>query len=149
MWKPAVLAAAVFMTLSGAAAMAQTVYEDDGVAIEGYDPVAYFKQGKPVEGTDEFPLEYRGVTWHFSSAENRAAFEADPEHYAPQYGGFCAYAVAQGQTASIEPDAWKIVDGKLYLNYSQSIARRWEKDMQSYIKSADQNWPGIEKKLAE
>lgn len=114
-----------------------------GVAIEGYDPVAYFTQGKPVEGSSDFTHDWNGATWRFASAENRDMFIADPEKFAPQYGGYCAWAVSQGYTASIDPDAWSIVDGKLYLNYSKGVQSRWENDIAGHISSADENWPEI------
>lgn len=117
------------------------------VAIEGYDPVAYFTDGKPVEGSDDFTVDHNGATWHFASAANRDAFAADPEAYAPQYGGYCAWAVSQGYTAPIDPAAWKIVDGKLYLNYSQGVQNRWASDIPGNIAKADGNWPGIKEKL--
>ena len=114
-----------------------------GIAIKGYDPVAYFTEGEPVKGSAEFQHEWNSAIWHFSSAEHRDMFKAEPEKYAPQYGGYCAYAVSQGKTANIDPDAWKIVDGKLYLNLNKRIHRKWEKDIPGYIKKADKNWPGV------
>ncbi len=122
---------------------AETIFIEDGVAIRGADPVAYFTQGEYVPGTAEFTHEYSGATWQFASAENRDTFAADPDAYAPEYGGFCAWAVSQGQTASIDPTAWKIVDGKLYLNYSDGIQKRWEKDIPGNIAKADENWPDV------
>lgn len=114
-----------------------------GLAIRGYDPVAYFVVGHPEEGRSDQTTEWMGATWRFASPENRKLFLADPVKYAPQYGGYCAYAVAKGDTASIDPDAWKIVDGKLYLNYSKEIQERWEKDIPGYIERADANWPKL------
>ena len=114
-----------------------------GTAIDGTDPVAYFTEGRPVEGSKEFTHEWNGATWRFSSAENRDKFIADPEAYAPQYGGYCAWAVAQGYTASTDPEAWKIVDGKLYLNYNKSVQQKWEGDIPGHISSADGNWPKV------
>ena len=114
-----------------------------GVAVGGYDPVAYFTEGKPVKGSQDFTLQHEGATWRFSSAENRAAFEADAARYAPQYGGYCAYAVSKGYTAKAEPDAWTIHDGKLYLNFDKSVRTLWEKDIPGYVKKADANWPGV------
>ncbi|MEM7544501.1 MAG: YHS domain-containing (seleno)protein [Pseudomonadota bacterium] len=119
------------------------IYANDGIAIDGTDPVSYFTKGKPVEGSADYTYEWRGATWQFSSAENRDLFAADPVAYAPQYGGYCAYAVSYGSTASTVPEAWKIVDGKLYLNYSSRIQRRWESDIPGYIASADENWPTV------
>jgi hypothetical protein len=115
-----------------------------GVAIEGYDPVAYFEDGKPVEGSKDFTFEWMEATWRFASAEHRDLFAADPEKYAPQYGGYCAYAVSQGSTAGIDPEAWSIVDGKLYLNYNQKIQKKWEADRDAFIEAADENWPKIQ-----
>lgn len=112
-------------------------------AIEGYDPVAYFTEGEPTEGSREHSFEWRGASWRFASAAHRHAFAADPERYAPQYGGYCAYAVALGTTAGIEPQAWEIVDGKLYLNVSLEIQRRWREDIPGYIAKADANWPRL------
>jgi YHS domain-containing protein len=114
-----------------------------GLALRGYDPVAYFTEGKAVEGSSEFTVEWKGATWRFASAANRDRFAGNPSHYAPQYGGYCAYAVAKGDTASIDPEAWRIIDGKLYLNYSREIQAEWEKDIPGYIAKADQNWPKL------
>jgi YHS domain-containing protein len=119
-----------------------------GTAIGGYDPVAYFKEGKPVEGESDYSYEWMDAAWYFASAENRDLFAADPEKYAPQYGGYCAYAVSQGGTAGIDPDAWRIEDGKLYLNLNKDIQATWSKDIPGYIEKADANWPGIRNKLA-
>ena len=119
------------------------VYQKGGFAIEGYDAVAYFTDGKPTKGDPKYQFEYMGAKWLFASADHRDQFKADPEKYAPQYGGYCAYAVSKGSTAKIEPDAWKIVDGKLYLNYNHSIQKKWEKDISGHIKKADANWPKV------
>jgi len=114
-----------------------------GVAIRGYDTVAYFAEGRPVKGRKSFEAEWNGATWRFASAENRDAFTADPEKYAPRYGGYCAWAVSQGYTAGIDPSAWKIVDGKLYLNYSREVQETWEQDIQGFIRLADENYPKL------
>ncbi len=119
-----------------------------GTAIKGYDPVAYFTEGRPLKGSRRHAYEWQDATWHFASAEHKALFAANPERYAPQYGGYCAYAVALGSTADIDPDAWRIVDGKLYLNVSQSIRRKWEQDIPGHIARADANWPSIRAGLA-
>ena len=116
---------------------------DQGVAIKGADPVAYFNQGKHVKGSPDFAHEWDGATWHFSSAENRQAFADNPEKYAPQYGGWCAYAAARGSLAGIDPDAWAVHEGKLYLNFNKSIQARWQKDVPGEIARADANWPKI------
>jgi hypothetical protein len=114
-----------------------------GTAIRGYDPVAYFTDGHPVEGSSDFTFDWHGATWRFASAEHRDLFAADPQKYAPAYGGYCAYAVAKGDLVKTDPDAWKIVDGRLYLNYSPKIQQEWERDIPGYIEKADANWPGL------
>ena len=112
-------------------------------AIEGTDPVAYFTDGQPAAGSPEHTFDWRGATWRFQSTAHRDAFAEDPEKYAPQYGGYCAYAVAHGTTAGIDPQAWTIVDGKLYLNLSPDVQREWQKDVPGYIAKADRNWPAL------
>lgn len=119
------------------------VYSNRGVAIDGSDAVAYFKVGAPTKGSKKITFDWNGAQWRFSSEENKAAFAANPPAYAPQYGGYCAWAVSEGYTASTVPDAWKIVDGKLYLNYSRRIQSRWEKDIPGRIARGDANWPGL------
>lgn len=115
-----------------------------GLAIKGYDPVAFFSDGAPVEGSKEYELTWKEAKWRFASAEHLDLFEADPERYAPQYGGYCAWAVAQGTTASVDPkNAWDIVGGKLYLNYSKEIQSQWAEDIPGNIAKADANWPGV------
>ena len=115
-----------------------------GLAIRGYDPVAFFKDGAPVEGSKEYELSWKKAKWRFASAENRDLFKASPEQYAPQYGGYCAWAVAEGSTASVDPkNAWEIVEGKLYLNYNKEIQEKWAKDIPGNIARADANWPGV------
>ena len=123
-----------------------SIFVEDGLAIAGTDPVAYFRQGRAVEGSSEFEYQWKGATWRFQSAANKALFVSNPEEYAPQYGGYCAYAVSRGYTASTEPEAWKIVDGKLYLNYSLEVRELWSQDIPGYIAKANQNWPGVLKK---
>ena len=113
------------------------------LAVGGYDAVAYFKAGRPVAGSDQFSTPYKGATWRFSSKENLEAFRANPTAFAPQYGGYCSWAVAQGYTASGDPEVWKIVNGKLYLNYDRSVQAKWEKDIPGFIAKGDRNWPGV------
>ncbi len=115
------------------------------LAIHGYDPVAYVTAGRPVEGDKRHSLEWNGATWRFASAENRELFRKAPEKYAPQYGGYCAWAVSRGTTADIDPAAWKIVGGKLYLNYSPDVQKQWEADLPAAIERADANWPRLAK----
>ncbi len=112
-------------------------------AVGGYDPVAYFTTGMPVEGRKAYEYKYKDATWRFSSAENLATFKADPDRYAPQYGGYCAWAVSQGYTAKGDPKNWRIVGGKLYLNYNNDIQKKWEKDIPGFVMQADGNWPMV------
>lgn len=114
-----------------------------GVAVAGYDPVAYFTQGMPVKGSADYTIMHEGAEWRFSSADNKAMFEANPVKYAPQFGGYCAYAVSQGYTAKGEPDVWKIVDNRLYLNFNRGVQRRWEKDIPGHIVQGNGNWPKV------
>ncbi len=113
------------------------------LAVKGGDPVAYFLQGEPLQGRRQYTHEWQVATWRFVSAENRDRFAANPEDYAPQYGGYCAWAVAQGYTAPIDPTAWNIVEGKLYLNYDKNVQTKWEKDIPRFIEQADKNWPRL------
>ncbi len=122
---------------------AAKVYNKNGVAIQGIDPVGYFKQSKVVKGNNSFTHEWNNATWKFASAENRDLFAANPEKYAPQYGGYCAWAVGQGNLVPIDPSAWKIVNEKLYLNYNKSVQKTWEEDIPGNIAKADRNWPGL------
>lgn len=114
-----------------------------GDAIEGYDAVAYHTESRPVEGSADFEFDWMDATWLFASAENRELFAADPEKYAPAYGGFCAYGVSLGAKPGIDPEAWKIVDGTLYLNLNPDIQSRWAKDIPGNIAKADKIWPTI------
>lgn len=116
-----------------------------GTALKGYDAVAYFKESRPVKGKDEFRHDWLGAKWYFATAANRDEFARDPEKYAPQFGGYCAWAVAHGYTASIDPEAWRIVDGKLYLNYSKDVQKKWEADIPGFIKQGNENWPKLKK----
>lgn len=113
------------------------------LALRGYDPVAYFRAGRPVQGLAQFSTRHQGAEFRFSTAANRDAFVAAPARYAPQYGGYCAWAVSQGYTAGVDPQAWRIVDGRLYLNYNRDIQRRWESDIPGHIAAANRNWPGV------
>jgi YHS domain-containing protein len=113
------------------------------LALDGHDPVAYFKTGKPQKGNPAHAATWNGATWHFSSAENKVAFEAAPQSFAPQFGGYCAWAVSQGYTAKGDPHAWRIVDGKLYVNYNASVQKTWEKDIPNHIVKGEKNWPTV------
>jgi YHS domain-containing protein len=118
---------------------------EDG-AISGYDPVAYFTDSQPVKGSREYALVWREATWFFKSAEHLELFKANPEKYAPQFGGFCSYGVSRNYKVKSEPDAWSIVDGKLYLNYNTEVQKKWLTDKENYILKANQNWLTLENK---
>lgn len=136
---------AVAITLIAFAARADqvTTYAPSGVAIHGTDPVAYFTMAKPVAGKDAHTAQHDGVTWKFSSAENKAKFVANPAKYAPQYGGYCATGASFGYKVSTAPEQWKIVAGKLYLNNGPGAQSRFLDDIPGTIKKADTNWPTI------
>jgi len=136
---------ALAFSASGAFARSAEVYTGtfSSLAVGGYDTVAYFKQGKAVEGNAKYSTKYKGATWQFSSKENLDAFVANPTAYAPQFGGYCAWAVAQNYTASGDPQVWNIVQGKLYLNYDREVAAKWSKDIPGFIAAGNRNWPGV------
>lgn len=133
------------LTAPAAASAEAPVYTGtfSNVALSGYDTVAYFTAGKPVKGTSAYKVTYKGAEWRFSSAANLAKFKAAPARFAPQYGGYCAWAVSQGYTASGDPTVWKIVNGKLYVNYNEEIGAKWSKNIAGFIKAGDANWPKI------
>jgi YHS domain-containing protein len=145
----AAIAAIAFTVLTAPASIAApdappvNTLDGNGAAIKGYDPVAYFTEGAPRQGKPEFAAQHRGAAWHFANARNKATFEADPDKYTPAYGGYCAYGVSQGYLVKIEPDAWAIRDGKLYLNYDKSVQKTWSAKPAEYITIADQKWPGL------
>jgi YHS domain-containing protein len=141
----AAIVASAFVAVLPAQARDAEVYTGtfSSLAVGGYDAVAYFKVGHPVAGVSQFSLEYKGVTWRFASKENLDAFRATPAAFAPQYGGYCAWAVSQGYTASGDPLVWSLVGGKLYLNYDKSVQAKWEKDIPGFIAKGNQNWPGV------
>lgn len=129
--------------ISSPASAASEVNIVDGYAVHGHDVVAYFTQGKPVAGNDRFTARYQGADYRFASAANRDRFKADPARYAPQYGGYCAFGAAMGRKFNGDPNAWKIVDDKLYLNLNKSVQERWSKDIPGFVRGADNNWPLI------
>lgn len=133
--------AGMTLALPGAQLMAQAAQA--APALDGYDLVAYFTEGAPRQGNPAHAADWDGQVWHFATAANRAAFVADPARYAPQYGANCAWAAAEGYLAPVDPDAWAIVDGKLYLNANRRIQRRWERDIPGFIARADANWPAL------
>lgn len=132
---PAALAAGPELNVDGA-----------GVAMRGFDPVAYFTTGRPMPGLPAYAATHDGARYNFNSAANRDAFIADPAKYLPQYGGYCAYAAALGKKADADPTVWRIKDGKLYLNYNRSVGATWERDVDTFISKADAAWPAIKGK---
>ena len=142
--KQILLSAGILLAMGlSVSAQQNEIFVKDKAAIGGYDVVAYFKEGKPVKGNGNFPVSYKGAIWLFSNKANADAFKAMPDKYEPQYGGYCAYGCSQGHKAKTEPDAWTIVDGKLYLNYNTDVKAKWSKDRPGYIKKADENWPKV------
>jgi hypothetical protein len=133
----------LFTLLSNLAFAQHEVFIKAGNAIQGYDPVAYFKENKAVIGKKEFSVKWREANWLFASKQNMKDFQANPEQYAPQFGGYCAYGMSEGHKAPTDADAWTIVDGKLYLNYNIDVRGLWRKDQVTCIKKANENWPII------
>lgn len=143
--RPFLLVVLVILTLSAAASAGSVNQSVGGIALQGYDPVAYFTENKAVKGSDQFHTQYQGATYRFESAANRDAFAANPAKYAPQYGGYCAYGVASGHKAAIDPEAFTVVNDKLYLNYNKVVRFLWKRDVPGNITKADQNWPEVSK----
>jgi hypothetical protein len=138
--------AAMFIGLAVAPSPARAVpavFAVDGLALGGHDPVAYWTEGAPRRGEAGFAATWNGATWHFASARNRDLFLADPARHAPQYGGHCAWAAAQGYTAPADPLQWRIVDGRLFVNFDAAVQRRWLRDIPGFIAAADRNWPRL------
>lgn len=130
----------------GARAQTSEIYAPGGKAISGYDPVAFFAASGPVKGVDSLAYNWKGSVWLFANRQDLRSFSANPEKYAPQYGGYCAYGAAQGHKASSEIDTWTVVNGKLYFNYNAKIKGLWVKDQQEMIRTADKQWPVIKNK---
>ncbi len=134
---------AALSTALPAFAATPEVFAVKGLAIRGYDPVAYFRQSKPVKGKSEFSMTWKGAEWRFANATNLADFRANPAAFEPQYGGYCAYAVANGYTAKTEANAWSVHKGKLYLNFNRTIRARWAISKDRYVRQGDANWPSV------
>ena len=113
----------------------------EGVALHGRDPVAYFSEGEAVPGVARFEHQWMGARWRFASAANRDTFAKAPEKYAPQFGGYCSWAVSRNYTADTDPNAFAVVNGKLYLNYDADVQKKWESNIPGHISKADKNWP--------
>lgn len=134
-----------FATLAATRAFAAQppVFATGGVAINGFDPVAYFTDSKPVLGLAAHTVDWDGAMLQFASDQNKAMFESDPVKFAPKYGGYCAYAVSKGYTAETVPEAWHIHEDRLYLNFSKSVQALWTVRKRHHIRSADANWPSV------
>jgi YHS domain-containing protein len=119
---------------------------DSDMAIKGYDTVAYFKTGKALKGNESLAFKWHDMTWYFSTKENRDLFADHPEQYAPQYDGYCAWAMTEARKAQTDPEIWKIVNGKLYLQCSQASYEKWSRDIPGNIRKADINWLNFNRK---
>ena len=133
----------IFCIFSQQGFAGDAVYQKDGVAIGGYDPVIYHRMQKAGKGDSRYAYRWNNSSWHFTSVSNRELFAADPEKYAPRYGGFCAYAASKGALAPTDPQAWTIKDNRLYLNYSTAIRSKWREDIDDNIALANKNWSGL------
>ncbi len=141
---PLVVVLAILVFFTGTSSGKEVVNKDsNGLAIKGYDPVAYFTVGRAVKGKSQYQYSWKGASWWFTSAANRDKFAADPEGYAPQYGGFCASAMVAGKFIDINPKVWKIVGGKLYLSYNLKYFDAFQRNLSANIKRADRNWAKI------
>lgn len=129
--------------LISSAFAAEEHYVANDFGVSGYDPVAYHTEGQPAEGRNAYTAEHEGVTYRFSSEANRNLFNQDPSAYTPEYGGFCAFGTAMGRKFPGDPNAWRIVNGKLYLNLNADVQKRWVADIPGFIRGADHNWPII------
>lgn len=139
------LAIGVFTLPLPAKSPVDTVNKHNGLAIHSYDVVSYFTDGRPAKGSPQYTADWMGAKWRFISPEHRDLFQREPAKYAPQYGGCCAWAVSKGYTANGDPEAWRIVNGKLYLNYNKRIQKKWEQDTAARIQEGDRNWSKLHK----
>ena len=123
--------------------------DGNGVALQGYDPVAFFTDGRPVRGNQQFQTQYHGATFYFASAGHKATFAKEPAKYEPQFGGFCAYGASRGKTVPIKIEAWQIVNGRLLMQYDLDVKGKFNSDPQGNLSKADKNWPGLVEKLGK
>jgi len=121
----------------------------NGVAIQGYDPVAFFTDNRPVKGNAQFQSEYRGAKYYFASSEHKATFDKEPSKYEPQFGGYCAYGASQGHKAPVKIEAWQIVNGRLLMQYDLGVKDDFNKEQQNNLSKADRNWPGLVEKYGK
>lgn len=138
------LSALALLAPAAAVQAADEIFVTAEGAIRGYDAVAYHRDSRPVLGQAKFVHDWKGAQWHFASAENRDRFAADPERYAPAFGGYCAYGTSQGYKVSTQPEAFAVIDGRLYLNYNLPVQVTWNKDRAGYIAKAKSNWQTLE-----
>jgi len=129
----------VLLLLTGFGEIAMGELHSD-IAIKGYDTVAYFTTGKALQGNESFTFKWHDMTWYFLTKENRDLFAASPEKYAPQYDGYCAWAMTEARKARTDPEVWEIVNGKLYLQCSKAAYEKWSRDIPGNIQKADMNW---------
>lgn len=146
MKKEIILAVLTVVLVSACHHKGTEIYSPSSLAINGYDPVAYFTEARPVKGSQSFTYKWKDASWFFASQQNLDSFKNSPEKYAPQYGGYCAYACSFGRKATTDPNAWKIVNGKLYLNHSLEVQEKWLKNQNERIAEADQKWPDVRNK---
>jgi YHS domain-containing protein len=140
------IAGFLLMVSAGVFAQKSPVFNPSEGAIRGYDPVAYFKDGKAVKGSQQFSYTWQTAVWYFSSRQNLDSFQTAPEKFAPRYGGYCAYGLADGHKAPTDPEAWAIVDNRLYLNYNKKVQELWKKNQEKFIEKADSNWQLLKNK---
>jgi YHS domain-containing protein len=143
------IAVAVWAVMNRAEGFKQINTTAENVALKGFDTVAYFTEQAPVEGSAQYSFLWNGAKWYFSSAENMEKFKANPEQFAPQFGGYCSWAVSKGYTADGDPNAWNIVGGKLYLNYNPEVKKLWEAEQEKRIRDGEKNWQEFKKKKPE
>jgi YHS domain-containing protein len=148
--KKLIIALMLFSALSTIATAKDLLNLDSkGVAIQGYDPVAFFTDNRPVKGNPQFQSEYRAAKYYFVSAEHKAIFDKEPAKYEPQFGGYCAYGASQGHKAHVKIEAWQIVNGRLLMQYDLDVKNRFNKDQEGNLRKADQNWPGLVEKYGK
>lgn len=134
------------ITANSVMAQKSEIFAPDGKALKGYDPVAFFTEGKPVMGADSFTLTWKDANWYFSNKANLENFRSNPEKYSPQYGGYCAYGTSEGHKAPTQADTWTIINDKLYFNYNSKVKQAWIRNTDALIKKADMAWPEIRNK---
>src|SRR6516164_6870650 len=142
----ALLALAAFSTVASGK---ELINLDNGVAIQGFDPVAFFTDHRPVKGDAQFQSQYRGAKYYFATAEHKATFDREPAKYEPQFGGFCAYGASRGKTVPVKIETWEIVNGRLLLQYDLDVKSKFDKDPQGTLRKADENWPGLVEKYGK